>query len=75
MKMAMTGMHVSPGQVVAVGWVTATVFFLITWASPCTRLPPAPQLAFYELGGNDQDIFAGVDGADARGLKHFPRLW
>ena len=56
-------------------FVTATVFFLITYASRCAQLPPPKQLAFYELGGGDQDIFAGVDDADARGLRHFPRLW
>ena len=56
-------------------FVTATVSFLITYGSRCTKLPPPKQLAFYELGGADQDIFAGVDDADSRGLRHFPRLW
>ncbi len=62
-------------QVVVVAWVIATVFFLITYTSPCLKLPPAEQLKYFELGGSDQDIFSGVDDTDARGLKHFPRLW
>ena len=56
-------------------WLTGTAFFLATYASPCRRLPPPGQLQFYEMGGGDQDIFAGVAGTDSRGLKHFPRLW
>ena len=62
-------------QVVVVAWVIATVFFLITYTSPCLKLPPPNQLKYFELGGSDQDIFSGVDDTDARGLKHFPRLW
>lgn len=62
-------------QVLAVAWVIATVFFLVTYTSPCAKLPPPEQLKFFELGGSDQDFFSGVDDTDARGLKHFPRLW
>jgi hypothetical protein len=62
-------------QVVVVAWVIATVFFTITYSSECQKLPPPRQLQYFELGGDDQDIFAGVDDTDARGLKHFPRLW
>lgn len=58
-----------------VAWIIATAFFLITYASGCKKLPPGSQLQYFELGGSDQDIFAGVDDTDARGLKHFPRLW
>ena len=50
-------------------------FFLIAYSAPCLKLPPPERLAFFELGGDDQDIFAGGDDADSRGLKHFPRLW
>jgi len=64
----------NPGQVLAVAWLTGTVFFLATYASPCRRLPPPGQLQFYEMGGGDQDIFAGVAGTDSRGLQLFPRL-
>lgn len=62
-------------QVLTVAWLIATVFFVVCYASPCQKLPPRTQLQFFELGGGDQDIFAGVDDTDARGLKHFPRLW
>ena len=62
-------------QVLVVAWLIATTFFLICYASPCAKLPPKAQLQYFELGGDDQDIFAGVDDTDARGLKHFPRLW
>jgi hypothetical protein len=62
-------------QVLAVAWVIATVFFLVTYTSPCAKVPPPEQLKFFELGGSDQDFFSGVDDTDARGLKHFPRLW
>ena len=62
-------------QVLLVAWLIATTFFLICYASPCAKLPPKAQLQYFELGGDDQDIFAGVDDTDARGLKHFPRLW
>lgn len=58
-----------------VTWVIATTFFLITYMSPCLKLPPPDQLKYFELGGSDQDIFSGVDDTDSRGLKHFPRLW
>lgn len=62
-------------QVLAVAWLISTTFFVICYASPCTQLPPKAQLQFFELGGDDQDIFAAVDDTDARGLKHFPRMW
>lgn len=62
-------------QVLAVAWLTATVFFLAAYTSPCRELPSPAQLQFYEMGGGDQDIFAGVRSTDARGLQHFPRLW
>ncbi|KAK9915826.1 hypothetical protein WJX75_004586 [Coccomyxa subellipsoidea] len=62
-------------EVLAVAWVIATVFFLVTYTSPCAKVPPPEQLKFFELGGSDQDFFSGVDDTDARGLKHFPRLW
>ena len=62
-------------QVLSVAWATATAFFLITYSAPCLKLPPPASLAFFELGGGDQDIFAGGDDVDARGLRHFPRLW
>ena len=69
-------MHSSVGaQVLGVAWVTATAFFLLVYSAPCLKLPPPERLAWFEMGGNDQDIFAGGDDADARGLKHFPRLW
>lgn len=58
-----------------VAWIIATVFFLVTYTAPCLKVPPAEQLKYFELGGSDQDIFSGIDDTDARGLKHFPRLW
>lgn len=62
-------------QVLAVAWLTGTVFFLATYTSPCRALPSPAQLHYYEMGSDDQDIFAGVDAIDSRGLRHFPRLW
>jgi len=63
-------------QVVAVSWLTATVFFLATYLSPCLPLPPKEQLLYFEAGqGEDQDFYAGIAGADSRGLRHFPQLW
>lgn len=63
-------------QVVCVSWLTATVFFLITYLSPCVPLPPKEQLSYFEAGGGeDQDFYAGISGADSRGLRHFPQLW
>ncbi len=63
-------------QVVAVSWLTATVFFLTTYLSPCVPLPPKEQLVYFEAGqGEDQDFYAGISGADSRGLRHFPQLW
>ncbi|KAK9808763.1 hypothetical protein WJX72_003174 [[Myrmecia] bisecta] len=62
-------------EVLFVAWLTATTFFVITYASPCQKLPPKEQLAYYEMDSADGDIFAGVGGEDKRGLKHFPRLW
>ena len=56
-------------------WLTATVFFIATYASPCRQLPPPEQLQYFEVGGDDADFLAGVGGPDVRGLKHFPRLW
>ena len=56
-------------------WITATAFFLNVYSAPCLKLPPPDKLAFFELGGDDQDIFSGGDDTDSRGLKHFPRLW
>ncbi len=41
------------GQVLAVAWLSGTVFFLATYASPCRRLPPPGQLQYYEMGGGD----------------------
>ena len=65
----------TPVQVLAIAWLIATTFFLICYSCPCAKLPPKLQLQFFELGGDDQDIFSGVDDTDARGLEHFPRLW
>lgn len=62
-------------QVVAVAWLTATAFFLATYWSPCLPLPPKAQLQYFEAGGEDQEIYAGISGADSRGLRHFPQLW
>ncbi len=63
-------------QVVTVSWLTATVFFLVTYLSPCVPLPPKDQLLYFEAGsGEDQDFYAGISGADNRGLRHFPQLW
>ena len=59
----------------AVAWLTGTAFFLATYTSPCHALPSPVQLQYYEMGTGDQDIFAGVDAIDSRGLRHFPRLW
>ena len=56
-------------------WLTATVFFLITYWSPCLPLPPKEQLVFFEASGEDQDFYAGISGADSRGLRNFPQLW
>ena len=64
-----------PMQVLGIAWLIATVFFLICYSCPCAKLPPRAQLQFFELGGDDQDIFAGVDDMDSRGLKPFPRMW
>ena len=60
---------------VAVAWLTATVFFLITYWSPCLPLPPKEQLVYFEASGEDQDFYAGISGADSRGLRNFPQLW
>ena len=62
-------------QVLAVAWFTGTVFFLICYNGPCHKLPPALQLKYFEVSGEDQDIYAGVDLTDSRGLRYFPRLW
>ena len=62
-------------QVVTVAWVTSTVFFLACWVGECKPLPSARHLSFYEMDGDEQDIYAGVDSVDPSGLKHFPRLW
>ena len=59
----------------AVAWFTGTVFFLICYNGPCHKLPPALQLKYFEVSGEDQDIYAGVDLTDSRGLRYFPRLW
>lgn len=56
-------------------WMTATVFFLITYWGPCRPLPPKAQLVYFEASGEDQDFYAGIMGADSRGLRHFPQLW
>ena len=58
-----------------VAWMVATIWFLVTYASPCQNLPSKEQLSYYENSGDDQDIYAGVSGYDARGLKFFPQLW
>lgn len=58
-----------------VAWLTATVFFVITYLSPCLPLPPKEQLTYFEESGEDQDFYAGISGADSRGLRHFPQLW
>ena len=55
--------------------MVATIWFLVTWASPCQQLPSKEQLSYYESAGEDQDIYAGVSGYDSRGLKFFPQLW
>lgn len=64
-------------QVVTVAWLTATVFFLITYMSPCVPLPPKKQLNYFEesQAAQDQDFYAGISGADSRGLRNFPQLW
>ena len=62
-------------QVVFVAWLTATVWFLVMYLGPCHKLPSRQQLHYYEMSGNDQDIYAGVTGADSRGLRFFPQLW
>lgn len=62
-------------QVVFTAWMVATIWFVITWASPCQPLPSKEQLEYYESSGEDQDIYAGVSGYDSRGLKFFPQLW
>ena len=56
-------------------WLTGTVFFLIIYNGPCHKLPPALQLSYFEVSGDDQDLYAGVDLLDSRGLRYFPRLW
>ncbi|KAK9853864.1 hypothetical protein WJX84_007554 [Apatococcus fuscideae] len=62
-------------EVVTIAWVTSTVFFLACWVGECKPLPSARHLSFYEMDGDEQDIYAGVDSVDPSGLKHFPRLW
>ncbi len=63
-------------QVVWVSWLTATVFFVLTYMSPCLPLPPKEQLTYFEAGGGeDQDFYAGISGADSMGLRYFPQLW
>ncbi|CAL5218914.1 g660 [Coccomyxa viridis] len=62
-------------EVLGIAWLIASIFFLICYSCPCAKLPPRAQLQFFEQGGDDQDIFAGVDDMDSRGLKYFPRMW
>ena len=58
-----------------VAWLTATVWYLVMYWGPCHKLPSRQQLHYYEMSGADQDIYAGVTGADSRGLRFFPQLW
>ena len=56
--------------------VICTAFFTVLRSSPCSPLPPPSVLAALEgADGGDQEIYAGLAGTDARGLKFFPRLW
>ena len=65
-----------PSQVAAVALVICTAFCTVLRSSPCSPLPPPSVLAALEgADGGDQEIYAGLAGTDARGLKFFPRLW
>ncbi len=58
-----------------VAWVIATVFFVLSYASPCRSLPSEAALGYFEAESELDDFYAGGVLVDRRGLKHFPRLW
>ena len=66
-------MHVT--QVMVVAWIIATVFFVVSFYSPCRTLPSEKILGYYEAESELDDFYAGGALVDRRGLKHFPRLW
>ena len=62
-------------QVMAVAWLIATIFFVVSFVSPCRSLPGHRALGYYEAESELDDFYAGGALTDQRGLKHFPRLW
>lgn len=63
-------------EVVCLSFVTASVWFLMAWGSPCRPLPSPDDLRYLEIDDDKNlDFLAGGGTPPADGLEHFPRLW
>ena len=67
-------------EVMALVFVTATLWFLIAFWSPCAPLPEQTDLEFLEAKDDPaaimtEEFYAGGGQVARRGLEHFPQLW
>ena len=64
----------------ALVFVTATLWFLIAFWSPCASLPEQTDLEYLEAKDDPaaittEEFYAGGGQVARRGLEHFPQLW
>ena len=55
--------------------VTAALWFLVAYTSPCAPLPPPDDLKFLEASEDADEALYGGGGTAAAGPHHYPRLW
>ncbi|KAK9816592.1 hypothetical protein WJX72_002361 [[Myrmecia] bisecta] len=63
-------------EVMCLVFVTATIWFIVCYSSPCATLPAQEDLKYLEASEDaDEEFYAGGGQYKRRGLEHFPQLW
>ncbi|KAK9790124.1 hypothetical protein WJX73_008199 [Symbiochloris irregularis] len=63
-------------EVVALVFVTASVWYIVAWSSPCHSLPNRSDLEQFEQSEDmDEEFYAGGGQFRRQESEHFPQLW